>query len=481
MAKTRSGKPVVIVEIGSDWLKMAQVEPQRDGVSISKMHLEKFDGLGGKLSQSLSKASRKLKFAGSPVIVCLPRQMVNIRMLELPSTEPDEVRDMVDLQAGKQTPYSKEEIVSDYRIIGSGREGYTKVMLAIVQRSIVRQRFHILEEAGIEAERMTVSSEGLMNWYRHAVSDEGSGAAALLDIDSFYSDFMVIADGGPVFTRSILVGANQLLGEYEKWKEKFIREVKRSLEICQGESPGLSIAKLFITGAGLNIKDLGSYLGGQLEIAVEERDCLRNVKKLPKKPSVRDAAYHAVSLTPLVGIALAPDNLEFNLTPDSVKLRKGLVTKARSLTVLGMLVMTALISVSMYTTLKLYFEKNRLDSLSREIRETDPAVRKVEKMREIIRAVDNHRNPKFAAINLLAEIPPLVPHDVYFDVINFDAEKEEIRLEGSSVSRGEISRLIKSLERSSLFRDVKQEGDTTMDPKSKRYRFLVVCALEKQE
>ena len=150
--------PSVIVEIGNDWLKMMQSAPSRGGVAVSKLCVENFGSSGADLAKLISRSIKQYKFSRMPVIACLPRQAVNLRMLELPSTDPHEIADMVDLQVGKQTPYSKDEIVSDYKILGSGRSGYSRVMLVIVQRGVLRQRFSVLEEAGVEVQRMSVSS-----------------------------------------------------------------------------------------------------------------------------------------------------------------------------------------------------------------------------------------------------------------------------------------------------------------------------------
>ena len=208
-AQTRSA---VIVEIGSDWLKIAQTEPLKDGLAISRIHLEKFDSLGSGLSRVIAGAFAEQKFDKMPVIACVPRQMVNIRMMELPSTDPDEVVSMAEIQTAKQTPYSRDEIVCDCRITKGSRAGYTKVMMAIVQNSVVRERFHVLEEAGIEVERMSVTTEGILSWHARSQVPESEGSAVmLLDVDSFYAEFMVIGAGGLIFTRSILTGSNQLL------------------------------------------------------------------------------------------------------------------------------------------------------------------------------------------------------------------------------------------------------------------------------
>jgi len=163
--KSYARKTGVAVEIGSDWLKIVQAEPGRRGVGVSKITLEPFDPAASTstLAQMLANALRRERFAKVPVTAILPRQMVNVRMLELPSTDFDEIHDMVDLQIGKQTPYSRDEIVSGYRLVRSVREGYSRVLLAIIQRTTLRQRYHVFEEAGVEVDRMTVSTEGVVN------------------------------------------------------------------------------------------------------------------------------------------------------------------------------------------------------------------------------------------------------------------------------------------------------------------------------
>jgi len=479
--RLRSGRPLIIVEMGNDWLKMAQVEPSRGGVSISRLHLERFDPASGVSPQSVLSAFKSMRAGKTPVVAYLPRQMVNIRMLELPSTNPEEIADMVDLQAGKQTPYSKDEILSDYRIVGTGREGYTHVMLAIVQRSVVRQRFHILEEAGVEVDRMSVSSEGILNWCLQGVPGS-RGATAILDVDSYYSDFSVVSGGRMVFTRSILFGANQLLEEYEKWKEKFALEVQRSLEMSRAEQAGTTLSGLFLTGAGPNIKDLASYLGTKLNLSVEVKDSLQNARKLPSKPSLKDPQYQAVSLTAIIGMGLAPENLEFNLTPDSVRLRKGLMQRARTLTWFGILLLTVLATLSMYAMQKLYLKKDRRDQLRREYEVVKPAAQHIRKMQSIISVVRQRGDAKWATLNLLSEVHRQVPKDVVvLDSIDLDLQtkEEKVQLEGTADSMQDVRTLVGNLEQSPLFAGVKEEGSTSQDSKTRKYRFKVVMGLER--
>jgi len=480
MSTKRTGKgrtrgPVVAVEIGSDWLKVVQASPAKDGVSVSGLHLRKLDSSVSP-SEAVATAFKRQKLPTQGVIACLPRQMVNVRMLELPSTDRAEIADMVDLQSGKQTPYSREEIVSDYRIIGSERQGYTRVMLAIVQRSVLRERYFVLEEAGLEVARMCISTEGIFNWYEQTLADDG--AALVLDVDSFYSDVLMVYGGAVVFTKSVLQGADQLLNEYEKHKEKFAREVRRSLEICRGELPGLNPNRLVVSGAGPRIDGLADYLGEQLGLAAEVKDCMQAVTSLPDEPSLSEPAYRPVSLTALVGVSLNPEGLAFNLVPDSVRMRKTLVEKARNLTLLAMLVMAVMTSLSVVATLRFFFKKSRLDSLRHELALSGPRAKKVERMREIIKLAKQRQDTRFAAIRLFSEIHRLVPEDVYFDAVSIDTDRGQITLGGSGGGQKEIREFVRELEQSPLFDSAKEEGRTSRDPTTGRWRFQVACSLE---
>ena len=471
---------MIFVEIGNDWVKVLQAEPSRRGLVVTRLHLEPFKPSASGLSESLAAALRQQKFGRFPAIGCLPRQMVNVRILELPSTDSEEIADMVDLQAGKQTPYSKDEIVADYRIIGSTRQGYTRVMLAIIQRNVLRERYYLLEEAGLDVQRMSVSTEGVLNWYLHAAARTGTetGTLALLDIDSFYADFIIIADRQLAFTRSILIGANQLLEDYGKWKDKLMREARRSVEMFQSESASSAPARLLLTGAGARIKGLADDLSAELKLPAQAVDCRDDVQRLPSSPSLNDAAYAPVSMTPLVGMALDPEKLEFKLIPDSVRARKELSAKSRGLSLLAILAMAVLVSLSAVVTSDLYLKKDYRDLLSREHERTQPAVERVQHMRQIVNVVNARRDASLSTIKILLELRKLVPTGLFFDSIDIDQQTRRLSLSGTTDDRKGIRALVVNLEQSPLFAEAEQNQET--QERNGRLRFQVNCAMEKR-
>jgi len=473
----KAGKPVLIVEIGSEWFKLIQAEPGRRGVSISRLHIEHFDSLGQDVSRAIAEALKKQKFIRGPVIACLPRHLVNVRVLELPSVKPEEVTDMLELQVGKQTPYSKDEISYDYRYAGVQREGYSRLMLVIVQRSALRERFYILEEAGLSVDRMSVGSEGLLNWYAATAGGGRQEAEVLLDVDAGFSDFAVIHRGQMVFTRSILIGASHLTEDPDKWREKLAHEIGQSIEMCRAENGGVDPARLVVTGAGARIPALAADLGSLVGLAAEATDSAKSAAKWPASPSLDAPEYAGLSFTAMVGMAMAPEQLEMHLVPDSIKLRQDLVTKTRLITLLGMLVMTLMMALSFWQISKAYLARERLRIVRDAFKQLEPSVQKVSGMMAVVRAVEQRRNPDFSAINQLAELHPLVPSGVALEGIEIHVDEGRLVVGGTASTRQDIRDLINAVEKSALYRDVKESIASRRD-ETGRFKFQVTAMAE---
>jgi len=115
----------------------------------SKFAILEEDLKGNKTIQSVKEAGLEALTQDASLddlIVILSRNQVTVRNLELPTTDPQEIKDIISIQAGKQTPFSKDEIIADFKTIGLSRQHYTKVLLAIVQKAIVNNFLNNLAE-----------------------------------------------------------------------------------------------------------------------------------------------------------------------------------------------------------------------------------------------------------------------------------------------------------------------------------------------
>ena len=474
----RWGKTVIAAEVGNEWLKLIQSDETRQGRAVSRVHVQRMDGTGAAMAEKIAEAVRTAGFTDAPVVACLPRQSVNVRLLDLPSGDPKEIADMVDLQAGKQTPYSRDEIVFDYKCIGAAREGYTRVMLVISQRSVIRQRFHALEEAGLRVEQISVSSEGLRNWQRLTQTDaEPAGRTlGILDVDATHTEFAVITDSELAFSRSLLVGATQLAGEPARWTDTLLQDVRRSLEVYRSETQGRNVDRLIVTGASSAVKSLASKLHDALGLDATELPPWSRVEWAGTPPSLQDPLYSDVSLASLIGAVLAPEELCVDLTPDAIRVRRTLEKDARNLTLLGCQVMGILALASLLVGHRFYARNEYLSELQKTRARLEKDADRFEQMKDQAKLVQQRLDLRRAPLTVLREIQKEIPPSIYLTSVQMpevglgDSETR-IVLRGVADTGGDLQAFVRALEASPEFANVNSS--------SQRKDFEITCVVEK--
>jgi Tfp pilus assembly PilM family ATPase/Tfp pilus assembly protein PilN len=465
---------IPIVEIGNDWLKAAVFESGPEGLSISGLRLQQISRTGAPAGRELQRVFSELGVREKPIIVCLPRQIVNLRILELPSANPKEIVDMVDLQIGKLTPYSKDEVYSDFSISSASAGGYSRVMVGIVQRAVLREKYYAFEEAGLNVSRVSVSTEGLGNWVKSVYPEND---CAVVDIDSFYTDFAVFSRGELEASKSILVGANQLIEDPDTWQEKLAAEIRRAMESFSAGESGAVVERIVLTGA--RIDGLRDYLARETGVPVEENSAFDQLKNLPEKPDLSSDTYRPVSLTAVTGMAMAPGQLGFNLIPDTAVMKTRIMDRAKSLTGLAVLLMVFLISLTAYGSLKVGFKMAELELVQRRLKEIKPLAEEVERKQEMTRIARERQDPRRSFVSLLNSVHGSVPEGVSIEELSFDRKENRLLLDGLA-SRADISRLVEKLQNSAMFTEAR-ERNTRYDSDADMYRFQVVAGLEPGE
>ncbi|MFH0763895.1 MAG: pilus assembly protein PilM [Candidatus Omnitrophota bacterium] len=474
-------KSTVVVEIGNDWLKAAKSVPTALGGGIEKADFAKLAEIEGSVDGALASMFKEMKSGKRRVISYIPRQLATVRILELPSADPKEISDMVNLQAGKQTPYSKEEIISSYKIIDTAKEGYTKVMLVIARQNIIRERVEALAKTGVGIEKMGLSTEGVYNWFRAAYSSAmkpGAPAAVLLDIDSNYSDFIVINKGMLAFTRNILIGANQLLGDQENWRDKFIGELKHSMELYRNEDRDVKIAKMFLSGAAGNIKGLDAILSAALDMPAETTDPLKNIRLKDAAKAPQDEKYKRVSVSALFGIAINHKDLDIDLTPGEIRVQKVMDAKRRNLMATGVLSASIIMMASILLLTLIHYKNLYLAELKNKISQVENNAEEVEKMRARVNLIERRLDSKGSSINILNEIAAITPKEISLNYINVE-EKQRVVLRGRAYAMSDVFKFVMTLEASGMFKNVKPAHTTTAKDKDAEYaEFEIICAYE---
>ena len=481
----RHKKTTVIVEIGNDWLKILESQASPSQKYLTKASFTKLAHIEEKVSDEIAKVFKNLNFDKKSVITYIPRHLLTVRVLHLPSTDPKEISNMVNLQVGKQTPYSKDEIISAHKILESEREGYAGVMLVIARRNIISERLEALERIGIETKKEAVSSEGVYEWFKAAYMSEvtddliSNGTLVVVDVDSNYSDFIVIRKGKFAFTRNIFIGANQLTEKSSGWYDKFTEELKHSIELYQNSERDAGISKIFLSGAAKNLPELERFASAKLDMPVEIVNPLKNVRVKKGNHSLEDERnFKSISISPLIGVAIKGDSLTFDLTTSESRIQKLMDEKRKNLMVTGVLAAAIALMASCLLLTFVYNKTAYLREVKEKIAKIETSANEIEKMRMRISLIEKRLDAKGASINILNEIYKLIPDEIYLTNINI-REKREAILKGRAHEMSDAFKFITTLENSEMFANVKTSYTTTKKEGDTEYAdFEIICLYE---
>ena len=65
------------------------------------------------ISKNLLALVKELKIKKPRYVLCVGTQLVITKNIEVPSADPKEISKIINLQAGRHTPYSREEVIVD--------------------------------------------------------------------------------------------------------------------------------------------------------------------------------------------------------------------------------------------------------------------------------------------------------------------------------------------------------------------------------
>ncbi|MFC1807841.1 pilus assembly protein PilM [Candidatus Omnitrophota bacterium] len=477
-----SRKPVVGIEIGNDWLKILQNEPAKHAREISKVSFTKLSDIDEGVSPTILNIFKTHSFSKQHVLTYIPRHLVTVRVLDLPSSDPKEVNDMIDLQISRQTPYTREEIVYSHKILDPVKEGYTRIMLAIARRSIISARTGTLGIADIGIKKIAVSSECVYQWFSVAYGDqlklhEGS-TFVIVDIASSYTDFIVIKNSQFVFTRSISIGANQLLSDKDTWLSKFADEINSSVEFYQTRERGSKISKVFLSGAAKHLDQFDVALSRIIDIPVDITDPLKNINIKKKLDIFKDDTTNCVSISPLLGVVIKHGELTLDLIPKEMKIQHLMEIKRKQLTLMGALIASVVMMASLSLLAYVYNKNNYLSDIRAKSQQIEEESSEVEKMRLRIGLIKGRLDAKGASLNILKEIYKLLPKRIHLLDISIEEEVQTV-IKGRAQAMSDVFKFVTTLEDSPFFENVKTTYTTTKKVQNiELAEFELVCAHE---
>ena len=150
---------LVAIDLMGDHVKLAYVRESQGSVKVASLAEKKFpENSDAAISAFLASSLKEWRLKKTHVLCLIPSKLFISKNIDMPSKDPEEIRKIVDLQAHRYTPYSRDEIVIDYLCMETPGQHYTNVLLIIVNRKVTDRYTRIFDQAGIELEQQSIKT-----------------------------------------------------------------------------------------------------------------------------------------------------------------------------------------------------------------------------------------------------------------------------------------------------------------------------------
>ena len=472
-------KDVIGIDLSEDKLLISQLKNSGGKKEFIKLVHYSTEGMKEEdISGLVIKAIKELKIKNPFIISVIPLHLTITKNLEIPSLDAKEIKEIVDLQSGRQTAYSREEIIVDYINIGVYRQSYTKILLVIVAREAVKRQFDIIEKSGFKVQDMVFAPEGIAQiCLEHQNKELRDVPVGIVHVDTNFTDFIISLRGIPIFTRSIPIGVKHFSEDKTKAGIKFVEEIKSSIETYQSEDIDSAPQIITITGAIDHVRELKAMLTATVQVTIQNIayfDCLplhSNYKPI-------EALLQNISFFNITSVFLTTQSLKVSLIPEEIKLKRVFEERTRQLVKLTVKFMIIMLLIGSFFISKTYFEGAYFKRL-KEYNETIKAEAKIlERNMERIRIIKHYLKNRGYALQVIAALYDIVPENIMLTSIKMNTQRN-LNLKGTGRAMSNVFSFVSALESSDYFSNVQTNYTTSRKQGGKDWAdFGISCLLE---
>ncbi len=377
---------------------------------------------------------RRVPCDGMRLILGIPATDALFRVLDLPTCEPDEVREMSVLQVEKISPFTAEETVISHEVL-STRENDSRVLAAALNLERVEEYGTAFREAGLKPERVDLNLCAYWQMIAAASAETSRDPGRLIHLllRENACDVIITQAGNPVLFREL--ARRDALPEAE-YVAEIAAQTSYSLAVCELEHGPAAGNKFVIRHAG---NQPAQQIAAALQKAgLENAAELDDAEKLPN---------------PCEGLAQrAADNrrILLNLAPPGWRLAE--IKRIRRLRFLLTAGVAAAIWISAIGGLygSLLLERRRLAETESLYAKLETKYNETLNSRKSAQNLLHYTDQSRSALETLREISAMQPPGI--DLASFDYRKGMlIRLAGEAESASIIYEFKNRLDDSPLF------------------------------
>lgn len=471
---------IACIDFGASCVKIVWLEVRQDKYILLAYILKEFDA-GSKTASEISAFLKQVfesnQFGVKEVFLSISESdWVFIKKLSLPQMPKDELLNAVKWQLKAEIPFGLEESVADLEIIREyiDSEGAKKIELFCVfgKKNVINKYVSAVIACGLVPQKISSSVfnySGILN-----AMPLNPEVSAIFDIGRTHSYITIYQKNKLSFIRSLdfstskfsasLVGflltdkgkveidlkqAEQLmlqqgipLDESVKFDaqikaaqiiplmrpllETVAKELARSFDYFKYESGLSSLGVLYLTGGGGNLKNLGSYLTGQLKVEIEKLPLpeLVDTKNVDAEKFVLDSSQ----LFSAIGLSLSTGGI--NLLPREIKSQKIELIQKTSLRIAAVTIGAMFVFSWFMINFQIRDYKQRLNIAKlhlQSVEEIKSLKRLVDSREDLINTIHKGKVPSGGLLKLVSAI---IPSTIILNEFSFDQSSHTMWLEG---------------------------------------------------
>ena len=345
-----SKKQLAGLDIGSSSLKLAEIDSTAKGYTLHSFHqipLPKGvvnDGILEEPQILSSKIKELFVLSGSKrrnVVTSLSGNSVISQKVTFMAMTPDELRGLIQDEAGKYLPFdSMEDVSYDFQILGENEfnPAQMDVMLVAAKTETVDSFADAIKSAGLTAAIMDVDSFALETMYEENYDFEADDVAVLVNIGASMTNINIVRNGGSILRRDFTLGGNHIteglqqsmgLTSFEEAerikiqgleddadaKERLLdnllvsidpicSEIERSIDYFRSTYGGTEIKVILLSGGSASIPGLTENLKQRLKIQTEIVNPFKKIGYNQKQFTTEEIKKIGPSAAVCVGLAL---------------------------------------------------------------------------------------------------------------------------------------------------------------------------------
>ncbi|MCA9398850.1 MAG: pilus assembly protein PilM, partial [Candidatus Omnitrophica bacterium] len=409
----------IAISLTEEDFKFVHVKGSGKGAKIVNVAAADVKGLSpADLPRAISSALGKINKKAANVLYVVPPNMVTTKNIEVPSSNPDEIQSIVNLQAGRHTPFSRDEIEASHISIGTSGT-HTKVLLVIANKSVFSTRISALDSTGVKVRKVLFAPEGIADVYCNSKKYKTETAPiGIIDIGKTSTDFIIAANGLPLTTRSIPIGREQLSQDTVGAQGKLSDELKQTLESYQSEEINLVPVKYILTTSDELTQKLSGVLSQNLNWNVEISPYTDHIKATGAVAKKISREYFDRSFLDLAAAASIARSAQVDLMPEEVELQKSVEMQGREVFRTALLSVILLLIVGVFVGTRLYFKNAKLNQIISHYKDKREQLAKLEKMSEKTRLVRRYFDERMISLDILDELYQDLPREIYLTSIS---------------------------------------------------------------